>query len=77
MPELFEGYLFEMVRFYGSRNLMIELNKRAIDGSEVGSIFISGEMKSHVKDESVYLSVQFNSKVRHFCNKIILLLERS
>ena len=56
---------------------MIELNKRAIDGSEVGSIFISGEMKSHVEDESVYLSVQFNSKVRHFCNKIILLLERS
>ena len=76
-PSYFEFYMFEVVRLDLSRNLLIIVGKRSIDGSKIRSIFVSWEMQSHIKDESVNLSIHFHSKEWHPCNNIILFLERS
>ena len=37
-------------------------NKRSVNGPQVRGVFVSGKVKSHFKDESVELSVEFYSK---------------
>jgi hypothetical protein len=40
-----------------SRNLRIMLDKRTVDSSQVRRVLVSGEVKPHIKDNPVDLSV--------------------
>jgi len=57
--------MFEAVSLDFSRDLSIVICERSVDGSEVGSIFISGEVQSHVEDEFVELDVLLNPEEGH------------
>lgn len=54
-----------MDRMDRSRNLFVELCEGPINGSEVGSKFVSAKVEPDLKHETIDLGIELNSEKRH------------
>lgn len=67
--------LIKMMGCNESSLLRIILGKGAIDGSEIGQIFILIQMKFYLADQSIDLGIEFDSEKSH--NKLYFYLYKS
>ena len=59
--------MFEVDWLNGPRNLLVIVDKVSVDGPQVRRVLVPGEVQPHVKDESVYLCILFDSEEGHLC----------